>query len=106
MAEERPAAVNLSNLVDTLYERNPGLGKGQVRRSVQLIHNSIVGALSREDRVEIRGFGTFFLSLRPAHRFHNPRTGEQVVIPPRRIPRFKAGKNLRKTVDAGEADGS
>ena len=93
--------MNQSDLISNLHASNPGLTRSELRRSIQMIHRTMIESLSRQDRVEIRGFGSFFLSLRPSHRFHNPRTGKQVIIPPRRIPRFKAGKNLRKTVDSG-----
>lgn len=99
-------STNLSKLIGSLQAKHPEIRKNQLRRSVMLIQQSIIDALSRQDRVEIRGFGSFFLSSRPSHKFHNPRTGKQVVIPPRHIPRFKAGKNLRKTVDSGATDKS
>jgi integration host factor subunit beta len=49
--------------------------------------------------VEIRGFGSFSVSHRPARIGRNPRSGERVVVPEKRMPHFKPGKTLRQLVD-------
>ena len=97
------ASKNLSDLVTSIHSEHPELSRDQVHRSVKLINDTIINALCSQSRVEIRGFGSFFLSVRPSHMFHNPRTGEQLLVPPRRIPRFKAGKSLRESVDSSGA---
>ena len=57
-------------------------------------------ALVRGHRIEIRGFGSFSINRRPPRMGRNPRTGERVQIPERRVPHFKPGKALREAVGA------
>ncbi len=60
-------------------------------------------ALSEGDKVELRGFGSFRTRSRDPREGRNPRTGASVYIPPKKVPFFKAGKELREMVDAGVA---
>ncbi len=59
---------------------------------------SIIEALRRGERVELRGFGSFRLRDRPSRVGRNPKTGKRVDIPAKRVPLFKAGKELRERV--------
>ena len=63
------------------------------------IFDSIVRALRSGDKVEIRGFGSFHTRQRRGRIGRNPRTGAQVEVPPKRIPFFKTGKELRGLID-------
>jgi integration host factor subunit beta len=56
-------------------------------------------ALVRGHRIEIRGFGSFSINRRPPRIGRNPRSGESVAIPEKRVPHFKPGKALREAVD-------
>ena len=56
--------------------------------------------LSEGHRIEIRGFGSFSLSHRPPRVGRNPKSGERVLVPEKRVPHFKPGKELRERVDA------
>ena len=56
-------------------------------------------ALAEGQRIEIRGFGIFSLTRRPQRVGRNPKSGEQVVVPEKRVPHFKPGKELRERVD-------
>ena len=60
----------------------------------------MVRSLSKGDRIEIRGFGSFDLKKRDARVGRNPKTGESVKVPAKNVPHFKAGKELRDRVDA------
>jgi integration host factor subunit beta len=62
-------------------------------------------ALSQGERIEIRGFGSFSLSQRSPRVGRNPKSGEQVLVPGKQVPHFKAGKELRERVDL-DADSS
>jgi len=62
---------------------------------VRTILEEMVNSLSRGNRVEIRGFGTFAVNIRPARLGRNPKTGEKVMVPEKRVPHFKCGKELR-----------
>jgi integration host factor subunit beta len=68
------------------------------------IFDSIVRALRAGNRVEIRGFGTFNRRQRGGRTGRNPKTGAPVEVPPKRIPFFKASKELRELVEKPERD--
>ena len=61
--------------------------------------NSIQDSLASENKVEIRGFGSFRIRHRRAKEGRNPKTGERVSVPQKKVPFFKAGKELREIVD-------
>jgi integration host factor subunit beta len=65
---------------------------------VELILDSIVGALGRREKVEIRGFGSFRTRQRQSRIGRNPKTGARVEVPPKTIPYFKPSKELRELV--------
>lgn len=100
MAED--AAVTKRGLVEELGRRFPYCARRDLELTVQTVFRSMVDALKRDDRVEIRGFGTFQLRQRQGREARNPKTGAVVRIPPKRVPFFRAGKNLRQRVDGGE----
>ena len=66
---------------------------------VNTVRDGIKDALSRDDKVEIRGFGSFRIRHRRAKEGRNPKTGEAVAVPPKKVPFFKAGKEMREMVD-------
>lgn len=70
-----------------------------VELAVKMILDEISNALARQDRVEIRGFGSFSLHHRPARTGRNPKTGEAVEIPAKFVPHFKPGKEMRERVN-------
>ncbi len=80
-----------SDLVRRLAKANPHL--------LQRDFETIAAALERGDRVELRGFGAFSVRERAARIGRNPRTGEEVHVPPRRVPSFKTGKELRERLN-------
>ncbi len=75
------------------------LTKTQTERIVDMFFSSIVDALQRGDKVELRGFGSFRARHRPPRVGRNPKSGDAVSIPAKRVPFFKAGKELRERVD-------
>ena len=94
-----------SDLIATLSERFPNLTSKDAEIAVKEILDAIALALTRGDRVEIRGFGSFGLNFRPARRGRNPKTGESVAVPAKYVPHFKAGKKMCGNV-AKSADGT
>ena len=66
-----------------------------VERIVNTIFDEITEAMSRGDRVELRGFGAFSVKQREARTGRNPRTGESVDVEEKHVPFFKTGKLLR-----------
>ena len=88
-----------SELVMRISERNPHLYQRDVERIVSTIFEEITGALTRGDRVELRGFGAFSVKGRNARVGRNPRTGETVQVAKKFVPYFKAGKELRERMN-------
>ena len=76
------------------------LTQKQTETVVNLLLNSITEALSEGDKVELRGFGSFRIRNRNPREGRNPKTGDTVQIPAKRVPFFKAGKELRDMVDS------
>jgi integration host factor subunit beta len=66
---------------------------------VKAILEAMNDALARGHRIEIRGFGSFSVNYRPPRMGRNPRSGESVAIPEKKVPHFKPGKALRLAVD-------
>jgi len=88
-----------SELIQRLVERNPHLYQRDVERIVSTVFDEIAAALSRGDRVELRGFGAFSVKRRGARMGRNPRTGESVQVGEKHIPFFKTGKELRERLN-------
>lgn len=90
-----------SELVRALRQKCPEIKPAQVETMVDLVFDSIGSALERGDRVELRGFGAFSVRERDARQGRNPRTGVSVDVDAKRVPFFKAGKELRQKVNLG-----
>lgn len=76
------------------------LGKKEADLLVNIFLESITGALRKGDGVELRGFGSFRLRDRRARVGRNPRSGQSIKVPPKRVVYFKLGKELRsKLID-------
>ena len=88
-----------SELIQRIAEINPHLYHRDVERIVNTIFDEITGALSRGDRVELRGFGAFSVKQRDARIGRNPRTGEKVEVEEKVVPYFKTGKQLRERLN-------
>jgi integration host factor subunit beta len=84
-----------SELVQRLADVNPHLYQRDVEVLVTAIFDEIAAALTRGDRVELRGFGAFSVKRRDARVGRNPRTGDSVSVAEKHIPFFKTGKQLR-----------
>jgi len=84
-----------SELIAKLAAKNPQLYIRDVETIVETVINEMSDALVRGDRVELRGFGAFSVKERAARTGRNPRTGESVEVDAKRLPAFKAGKQLR-----------
>ncbi|MBS0469391.1 MAG: integration host factor subunit beta [Proteobacteria bacterium] len=88
-----------SDLVAELAARFTQLTQRDTEAAVTTILDAVGDALVRGHRIEIRGFGSFSVSHRPPRMGRNPRSGEAVHIPEKRVPHFKPGKALREAVD-------
>ena len=88
-----------SDLVEALAAQFHQLPSRDAEMVVKTILDSMAESLANGHRIEIRGFGSFTISHRPARTGRNPRSGESVEIPEKRVPHFKPGKALREAVD-------
>jgi DNA-binding protein HU-beta len=89
--------MNKSELINELSEETT-FSKKDVIRVVDALVGAIRRALKKGDKVSITGFGSFWLSKRPARKGINPSTKQRINLPAVNVPRFKAGKNLREAV--------
>jgi integration host factor subunit beta len=88
-----------SDLIEELANRFRQLTHRDADHAVKTILDAVSNALVKGHRIEIRGFGSFSVNHRPPRMGRNPRSGESVAIPEKRVPHFKPGKALREFVD-------
>lgn len=89
-----------SELIEQMAAKMTHLTEKQVADGVNKILDLMSQALINNQRIEIRGFGSFSLRYRSPRNAHNPKTGEKVVTEAKHSPHFKPGKELRERVDA------
>ncbi len=91
-----------SELIEALALSQDHLPQKDIEIAVRTIMEQMSEALSKGERIEIRGFGSFSLHFRMPRKGRNPRTGEPVHLKGKYVPHFKPGKQLRERVnDAG-----
>jgi integration host factor subunit beta len=88
-----------SELVHNIAGQNPHLYARDAEKIVDAMLDEIVAALARGDRVEVRGFGVFEVKHRQARTGRNPKTGVQVAVKRSSVPRFRAGKEMRRRLN-------
>jgi integration host factor subunit beta len=93
-------SMNKSELVEALSERE-NLTYKKAEQIVNLVFDSMAEALIENDRIEIRGFGSFMVKDYKAYMGRNPKTGEVIKVKPKKLPFFKVGKELRERVNGG-----
>ena len=93
-----------SDLVEELAARFAQLTHRDAELAVKAMLDAMADALVRGHRIEIRGFGSFSINRRPPRTGRNPRSGQSVLVPEKRVPHFKVGKALREAVSPGPAD--
>jgi len=95
-----------TDLVDAVAEET-GLTKKEAKKTIDTAINTIMDYLGKEakkseddrDNVQIIGFGTFEVRDRAERKGRNPQTGEEITIPERKVPAFRAGKTFKDSVD-------
>lgn len=90
--------MNRNDLVATIAD-DTGLSKKDAAKAVDGVFDAITNALKSGDEVRLIGFGTFSVSDRAASEGRNPRTGETIQIAASRVPKFKAGKGLKDSLN-------
>ena len=88
-----------SELIESLTKKQTQLAYRDIELAVKTILEHMATTLSKGERIEVRGFGSFALHYRPPRVGRNPKSGEPVSLPAKHVPHFKPGKELRKRVD-------
>lgn len=88
-----------SELITAMSLRFPQLSPEDVEASLRTILDAMTQAWCQRSRIEIRGFGAFYVNVRPPRIGRNPRTGEKVDVPAEHAPHFKDGKVLIQRVN-------
>ncbi len=91
-----------SELVKQVRKAHPHLDRDEAEIVVGAVLDAIVDSLATGRRVELRGFGAFSTRARAGRVGRNPRTGAPVPVPPKRVPYFKAGKEMRARLNLGD----
>lgn len=95
-----------AELLKALHVRFPSLTANDIEAAVKTILDQISKVLSQGGRSEIRGFGSFTVHVRPPRLGRNPKTGEKVAVPEKRVPYFKPGQVMRERVNTVDAKSS
>jgi len=90
--------MNKDDLISKVASRI-GISKSEAAKSVDAVFSSITNSLKGGNEVRLVGFGTFLITNRAATTGRNPRTGESIEIPAKKVPKFRAGKALKETVN-------
>ncbi len=88
-----------SELIENLYKKSEHLSFSDVEQAIKTILSKMSSSLSKGNRIEIRGFGSFKLNKMKPRIGRNPKTGESVTLPERYVVHFKPGKDLRERVN-------
>ena len=90
--------MNKVDLIQALKDSS-NLSRSEAEKIVTLFFDKMAEALAKGDRVEIRGLCSFYVKKYGVYTGRNPKTGEKVKIAPKKLPFFKAGKELKERVD-------
>ena len=91
--------MNKSNLVEVLDKKNNIISKNDIEVSLNKIIDYISSSLSKGDRIEIRGFGSFSIRKRGARIARNPKTGKSISVQSKFHPYFRASKALKESLN-------
>jgi integration host factor subunit beta len=103
--ENKAGVMTKAELVDEVA-RVVQLTKKQAETIVNIVFDSIVDSLRAGQKIELRGFGSFRLRNRKSRTGRNPKTGEKVEVPSKKIPYFKPGKELKELINKALSDGA
>ena len=95
-------AIVKSKLLKKIFENYPNFLKKDLEKFTDIILNEIKRALRRGDRVELRGFGIFYSNIQKARISRNPKTGEKVAVPEKKVISWKMSKEMFKKINNEE----
>jgi len=91
--------LNKSDLILKILESDPNLFKKDASKIVNVFFDTISEAIARGERVELRGFGVFDVKVREARIARNPKNGEAVAVPAKKVPFFRMGKDMKDRIN-------
>ena len=94
--------ITKSELIENIAAKQNHLAYKDIELSVKSLLEQMSTSLSRGERIEVRGFGSFSLHFRPPRIGRNPKTGDAVSLPGKHVPHFKPGKELRERVNRSQ----
>ncbi len=93
-----------SELIEQVAQKVSTFSRKDIEVIVDTLFDSMSKSLSQGDKVEIRGFGSFKIKERDGRQGRNPKSGENIFIESKRVPFFKAGKEIRERINDGKKD--
>ena len=87
-----------ADLINYISEKS-GMTRSKAEMMVNIVFSSMIEALLKDDRIEIRGFGSFTNKMYDAYQGRNPRTGEVIHVSEKKLPFFKVGKELKEDIN-------
>jgi len=91
--------LNKSNLIAKIISKNPDVYQKDIVKLVDIFFTTLTKAIIKDDRVELRGFGTFDVKNREARMARNPKNGSIVAVPSKTIPFFRMGKGMKERIN-------
>jgi integration host factor subunit beta len=95
--------VNKSDLIELLAEKSK-ISLNDAEEIINMICKKMKETLVNGGRIEIRGFGSFSVKEYGGYQGRNPKTGDRIPVPPKRLPAFKPGKELKERIDTVEGE--
>ncbi|MBI5886794.1 MAG: integration host factor subunit beta [Deltaproteobacteria bacterium] len=93
-----------SELIEKVSSRVTAFSRRDIEIIVDTLFQSMADSLANGGKVEIRGFGSFKIKEREGRQGRNPKSGENIFIQPKRVPFFKAGKEIRERINPGSSE--
>ena len=91
--------LNKSDLILKILESDSNLFKKDASKIVNVFFDTISEAISKGERVELRGFGVFDVKVREARIARNPKNGEAIAVPSKKVPFFRMGKDMKDRIN-------
>lgn len=91
--------MNKSDLILKILESEPTLFKKDATKIVNVFFETISNAIAKGERVELRGFGVFDVKKREARIARNPKNGDVVAVPAKKVPFFRMGKDMKDRIN-------
>ena len=91
-----------SKLITEIGRKKTNLSESDIKKCINLILDKMIDHIADGGRIEIRGFGCFYLRFRPTRLAHNPKTGKRLMTAPKLSIRFKPGKEMKERIDASK----